>query len=117
MKIILPTSNSHDKSNENFDIASKVSITTDAYPRPINDVIYKKDDIIQNKPVSILHTKNMLDTHVTLDEKSQSFALPRKQNHSATEPSYQVPLVSDPLKFQQNITTHMVRQKLSPYGK
>ena len=80
----------------------------------VNDRI---DDLIQTKTVSIAQTKNMLDLNVTVDDKSQSFYTPRKYNHSATASNVHIPLGYDTMKFKQNITTHMKRQKLTPPGK
>ena len=73
--------------------------------------------MIPIKPNPNPHIKKTLDTNVTVDENSQFFATPRKNNHSTTEPSTQVLLVSDTLPYQQNTTTHMIHKKLPPSGK
>ena len=62
----------------NIDISSKDEIITEKYYSPINGVIYTTDDIIQNKPLSIPSTTNMLDMDVTVYDKHQLFSTPRK---------------------------------------
>ena len=59
----------------------------------------------------------MLDTNATADDDSQYFKTPRQQNISENSPITQVTLGYDTLKCNQNITTHITRQKLSPYRK
>ena len=81
------------------------------------------DDTIQTKPLSIPITTNMLATAVNIDDKSQSFATPKKQNHSPNESisnnnvSGQVPFGSHLVKYQQKTTTQTTHQKLPPSGK
>ena len=75
------------------------------------------DDLIQTKTISRTPTTNMLYKNVTVDDKSQDFATPRKHNHSATAPSTHVSLGYDKLQFQHNITNHMKLQKIPPSGK
>ena len=65
----------------------------------------------------------MLDTYVTVDNKSQLFPTPMRQNHITTAPRSdqnmfdQVSLVYDTLLCQKYTTTHMNHQKISPSGK
>ena len=110
------TSQSHDKSIENINVTSKESLSVEAYFSTKTALKYSTYDPIQTKPLSIPHTTNMLDTNVTVDDKSQYLTVPRKHNHSANIPSAQVLLVYDRLQCQHKKTTHITRTKLSPYG-
>ena len=83
------TPHGHYKSVENIDIVNKKSQTVDSYSIPKTAVKDATDDNIQTKPVISPHTTNMLYMNITVDDDSQSFATPRKHNHSSTAPSAQ----------------------------
>ena len=89
----------------------------EAYSNISNDVIHKMNNLIQTKPISRPHIINMLYTNVTVDDGSQYFTTPIKQNQNPTVPIYQVLLGSDPMKDHHNITTHTTLMKLPLYGK
>ena len=57
------------------------------------------------------HTINILDTNITGDDNSQFFLTPIKHNHGVTVQSLHVPLRSDSLHCQQNITTNITCKK------
>ena len=106
-KLLWNAPRSHDKSNENIDVTSKESPSTEIYYSTKISVKYGTDDLIQNKSLSRLHTTNMLDNNATVDDDSQYFETTRKNNHSATAKISQVLLGYDPLQFQHNSTTLM----------
>ena len=70
--------------NENIDIESKDSISSNTYSIKNSAVQDATDDIIQTKPVSRPHTTNMLDTNISVDNIYQSFETPRGNNHGTT---------------------------------
>ena len=59
----------------------------------------------------------MLDKNTTVDDKSQSFATPKKHNNIIDTQVSQALLQSDTMKCEHNTKTHMTRQKVPSYVK
>ena len=53
------------------------------------------------------NTTNVLDKKVTIDDESQLFETPSKNNHGATSTRSQVLLGSDSMRFKNNNTSYM----------
>ena len=107
--------------NTNFFVPQYLVYTTPHVTT--GDISASLNDIIQTKPVSILHTTSKLNNYVNINDKSHSFSNIRGRNHSAAEPSSnnivsnQDPLGSDPIQCQKNTTTHITHQKNTPSRK
>ena len=68
---------SYYKFNENTDITSKRSLTTETHSRTIFSIEDKLSDIIQKKYASNPYSKDMLISNISIDNDAQSFKTPR----------------------------------------
>ena len=97
------TSNKHDNFNENIDIASKDSLPAEISNSSVQNTT---DNPIVTQPVSIPHSRYMLDNNFIVGDDSQMSENSRVNNHDATTTCAQVLFKYDQLQYQHNNKTH-----------